>query len=209
MEEKQRRVLHEQSIKNNTAIVRSTFEDTIHSVETQTESLSNLHSPPNAKGTLRYINLVTNMRTRLCEEYNWKSDNRKNSSFSISPDKSIALMIRTGNNYTGNPDVPNYLPKTNNQKISKASLAIHNGQDKLKLNGSTELLILLHRKSKDGKTMHVELSRISELDGQQILSLSDRQCFSINLDNFSVKKHDPVISEQEDFIEEDFIIKRK
>lgn len=210
MKKKQHKKLCNDPPQSYLEIIHQIFKDEIFSIEKIIDDeVSDDHSPSNAKGTLRYIRLVTNVRKRLCDEYNWKSYNKKGSSFSISPDRCSALMIRTGNSYTGDPNAANDQPKTNNKRVSKSSKAILNGQERLNLKGDTELLLLLHRKSKDGKTMNVEISKVSELDGESIISLTDRYCFSIDMNKGTIKKNEKNAPKQDDFIVEDFPVERK
>lgn len=190
--------------------IRGVFEDIVVNIEEKiNKEVIQEHSPLNAKGTLRYIQFVTNVRAKLCNDHGWKSDNAKGSALSISPDRDVALMIRSGNSYVGNPNVTEDLPKTNNRKISKRSRAIHNGQETITLSGNTQLLLLLHKTSKDGEIMHVEISRVSELDCESIISLTDRHCFSIDFNAKTVERNVQNSLVQEDFIVEDFSIKRK
>lgn len=164
------------------------------------------HSPTNASGILRSINLITEVRSRLSEEYGWTSYNPRGASITISPDKKKALIIRSGNRYTGDPNASADQVSTNNRKISKTARAIHNGQSELALTGGTELQILLYRREKN--EMRIEISKIDELDGETIKSLSDRDCYTIDLDGKITKNNRFMLEEQESIIEE-IEVKRK
>ncbi|UNM96654.1 hypothetical protein MMG00_01970 [Ignatzschineria rhizosphaerae] len=164
------------------------------------------HSPPNASGVLRSVNLITEVRHKLSEEHGWTSKNSRGASISISPEKEKALIIRSGNKYTGNPNASADQVSTNNRKISKTARAIHDGQSELALTGGTELQILLYRCDKD--EMRIEISTINELDGETIKSLSNRECYTIDLGGRITKNERSTIGEQEPIVEE-IEVKRK
>lgn len=192
---------------SSTNIIKQAVEDVAKTIEEGiSRTVKEGHSPTNASGVLRSINLITEVRYRLSEEHGWTSDNPRGASITISPDKEKALIIRSGNRYTGNPNASADQVSTNNRKISKTARAIHDGQSELALTGGTELQILLYRCEKN--EMRIEISKIDELDGETIKSLSDRDCYTIDLGGKITKNNRTTTEEQEPIVEE-IEVKRK
>lgn len=200
---------YSEKLSSSTNIIKQAVEDVAKSIEEAIQhTVKDVHSPKNAAGILRSINLITEVRLRLSEEHGWTSYNPRGASITVSPDKETALIIRSGNRYTGDPNASDDQVSTNNRKISKTARAIHDGQSELALAGGTELQILLYRRVNNSE-LRIEISKINELDGETIKSLSDRECYTIDLDNGKVTRSNRTIIEEQEPIVEEIEVKRK
>lgn len=198
-----------EKLPSSTNVIKQAVEDVAKSIEeTIQHTVKDGHSPMNASGVLRSIHLITEVRSRLSEEHGWTSYNPRGASIAVCPDKEKALIIRSGNRYTGDPNASDDRVSTNNRKISKAARAIHDGQSELALADGTELQILLYH-CVNNSELRIEISKIDELDGETIKSLSDRECYTIDLDNGKLTRSNRTIIEEQEPIVEEIEVKRK
>ncbi len=132
------------------------------------------HSPT-AAGTFHWHDYVAALRTELSLQ-GWEIKNHKNCPFVISPDKSIMLLVMTGDKETGNKDGhPTNQADKGNVLQDAIQLELFDMQAG---DSGTQLWVLLYHVERDlnnnPREIRTELSQPSRFERKKIVDWSER-----------------------------------
>lgn len=135
-----------------------------------------------AAGTYQWHAIVPELRQRL-QYLGWSIKNPKNCPIIISPDRSVAIAVMTGDEDTGNPD-PNLIPSNRSKKGSFLEEQVRNNafnkqfslfkEDRGSGRHATELWVLLYHHDPIRKEVRYELSLPSDFQKKNIVAWSER-----------------------------------
>jgi hypothetical protein len=173
--------LSELNARLNEALLREASE---HGYRARIEA-TELH-PPTAAGSYHWHATVFAIRSLLVER-GWKPENTRNCPFIVSPDRTIAIVVMTGDSDTGSIDGH---PTNQAEKGAVLKQAVANNQKQLKLfntglvstklansKEATQLWVLLYHVTvgSNGKAeVRAELSLPSQFDRKKIIGWRER-----------------------------------
>lgn len=161
-------------------------------------------SAPTAAGLNQWLKTVEDLRTILAR-LQWKIHEHKNCPFISSPDRSVSIVVMTGNSETGNVEgedpanqaekgavVENYVENNVRQLelFSRAALSLVKSNKK-----ETQVWVLLYYYDKALKQIRFELSLPTGFSKRKITAWDERLVFpavSNDPSTFAIRKEEPI-----------------